>query len=141
MQLPQDRHQQMQPSQHPRRKDCIPTHADVQRAIARLLEAVRLVPVRRVDDDAVAAVLERDGDVDDEALGAANAEIGMNDDHIGSCHDRNGPSVGGSPEGPFSPAFSPVAYCHVIGLLLIDKLIFSRILSQSLPLPSTMDES
>lgn len=75
----------MQPPQQPRRKDRIPPHADVQRAIAGFFEAVRLIPVRRVDGDAVAAVLQRDGDVDDEALGTADAEVRMDDDHIGSC--------------------------------------------------------
>lgn len=38
------------------------------------------VPVGGVDDDFVAEILQPDGGVDDEALGATNAEVGMEED-------------------------------------------------------------
>ena len=35
-----------------------------------------------VDGDTVASILESDGGVDDEALSAANAEIGMDEENV-----------------------------------------------------------
>ena len=45
--------------------------------IAGFLKAMAGIAVRGVDGDRVAAVLEADSCVDDETLGAADAEIGM----------------------------------------------------------------
>lgn len=66
-----------------RRKGRIPTHSYVQRAIARLLEAVRGVPVRGVDGDSVAAGLQGEGDVDDEAFGATDTEVWVDYCYVG----------------------------------------------------------
>ena len=45
--------------------------------VAGLIEAMRRVAVRGEDRDAVAEVLQTDRGVDDEALGAADAEVGV----------------------------------------------------------------
>lgn len=49
---------------------------------------MRRVPVRGIDGDSVAAGLERQGDVDNEAFCAANAEVGMDDGDIGGVIAR-----------------------------------------------------
>lgn len=64
-------------------EDGIPAHAHVQRAVARLVEAMRGVAVRGVDGDFVAAGLQREGDVDDQAFGAADAEVGVDYCYVG----------------------------------------------------------
>ena len=54
---------------------------DGERAVARLREAARLVVVRRVDRDGVAAPLRRHRRVDDEPLRAADAEVRVQEAH------------------------------------------------------------
>ena len=77
MQLSQNRHKHMEPTAQMRRKQRIPAHAHVERPVARLVEAVRGVAVGGVDGYAVAAGLQGEGEVDDEAFGAADAEVGV----------------------------------------------------------------
>jgi len=48
--------------------------------VAALVEAVRGVAVVGEDDDAVAALLQADGGVDDEPLGAADAQVRVEED-------------------------------------------------------------
>ena len=77
MQLSQNRHEHMEPPAQMRREERITAHAHIERPVARLVEAVRGVAVRGVDCHAVAAGLEGEGKVDDEAFGAADAEVGV----------------------------------------------------------------
>lgn len=50
--------------------------------IAGFVEAVRRIAVRGEDGDGVAKVLQTDGGVDDEAFGAADAEVGVEEDDV-----------------------------------------------------------
>lgn len=49
--------------------------------IASLVKAVVRVAVAGKDDDLVAALLQADGGVDDQSLGPANAQVGMEEDY------------------------------------------------------------
>ena len=61
---------------------CPPASRDVdQRTISGLVEAVRRVAVRCENGHFVAEVLETDGGVDDEPLGAPDAQIGVEEDN------------------------------------------------------------
>ncbi len=60
----------------------VAAHAHVERAVARLVEAVLRVAVRGEDRHPVAAALQADCCVDDEALGAADAEVGVDEDYV-----------------------------------------------------------
>jgi hypothetical protein len=50
--------------------------------IARFVEAMSAVAVRREDGDFVPATLQRNGGVDDETLGAADAEVWVEEDGV-----------------------------------------------------------
>lgn len=58
-----------------RRHDGVAADADVESAVAGFVEAVTRVAVAREDDDSVAALLQANGSVHDQALGAADAQI------------------------------------------------------------------
>lgn len=73
----------MRPPHHTPRKECIPAHAHIERSIARLVEAMARVAVGGVDGDFVAAGLEGEGDVDDEAFCAADAEVRVDYCYVG----------------------------------------------------------
>ena len=68
-----------------RREERITAHAHIERPVARLVEAVRGVAVGGVDGYAVAAGLQGEGEVDDEAFGAADAEVGVDYCYVGHC--------------------------------------------------------
>lgn len=67
------------------RDQAIAAHAHVEGAVTGFVEAVRRVPVRGVDCDAVAEGLEGEGGVEDEALGAADAEVGVEEDDVAAA--------------------------------------------------------
>lgn len=83
----------MQPSAHMRGEHRVTPDADVERAVARLLEAVVGVAVRGVDGDAVPAGLQREGRVDDEPLRAADTQVRVDDDDVGALEAGHGGSV------------------------------------------------
>lgn len=63
-----------------RRHDGVAADADVESAVAGFVEAVTRVAVAREDDDSVAALLQANGSVHDQALGAADAQIRVQKD-------------------------------------------------------------
>jgi hypothetical protein len=63
----------MKPPEYMGRKYRVPTHTNIKCAIARLFKAMRLVAVGGVDCHPVAAVLQGQRNIDDEAFRAANA--------------------------------------------------------------------
>lgn len=62
------------------RHDGVAADADVEGAVAGFVEAVTRVAVAREDDDSVAALLQANGGVHDQALGAADAQIRVQKD-------------------------------------------------------------
>lgn len=80
MQLAQDREQDLEAAEERGREDSVATDADVEGAVAGFIEAVRRVPVGGEDGDGVAEGLEGEGGVEDEALGAADAEVRVEED-------------------------------------------------------------
>lgn len=50
------------------------------RTVASFIKAMARVAVAREDDDLVSAVLHADGGIDDQALSAADAQVGMQED-------------------------------------------------------------
>ena len=110
VQLAQDGAQDGEAAEEGRRDERVAAHADIKRAcwvgaakeagrsasrsvlyvctqhtVADLVEAVAAIAVAREDDDAVAALLQTDGGVDDQPLGAAYAEVWV------QKHDCPGP--------------------------------------------------
>lgn len=63
-------------SKHPGRQNADP------HTIPRLIKAMPNIPVRRIDSNRVPQLLQRDGRVDDQALGAADAEVWVKEDDV-----------------------------------------------------------
>lgn len=89
MQLAQSCHKNVESAEYVGWEYGVPAHTNVQCAISRLVEAVRFIAVGGVDRHAVAAVLQGQRDVDDESLCASNAQVGVDDHHIGGCETRH----------------------------------------------------
>lgn len=80
MQLAQDGEQDLEAAEDGGGEEGVAADADVEGAVAGFVEAVRRVPVGGEDGDRVAEGLEREGGVEDEALGAADAEVRVEED-------------------------------------------------------------
>lgn len=79
MHLARNGHEDVEPAAEVRGKNRVAADAHVEGPVAGLLEAVRLVAVGGVNRDAVAAVLEGQGHVEDQTFGAAYAEVRVDD--------------------------------------------------------------
>lgn len=78
MQLPQYRAEDLEAAEERGGEDCVAADADVEGTVwASFVEAVGGVAVGGVDCDGVAEGLEGEGGVEDEAFGAADAEVGV----------------------------------------------------------------
>lgn len=84
MELSQDGHEDMQAAAEMGGEDRVTADPDVEGPIAGLFEAVRGISVGGVDRDSVAAVLESKRHVDDKPLRTSNAQIRVDDGHIGA---------------------------------------------------------
>ncbi|KAL9032097.1 MAG: hypothetical protein Q9214_008111, partial [Letrouitia sp. 1 TL-2023] len=90
VQLAQDREQDLEAAEERGGEEGVAADADIDGAVAGLVEAVRRVPVGGEDDDGVAEGLEREGGVEDEALGAADAEVRVEEDDAFGAVGRGG---------------------------------------------------
>ncbi|KAF5855926.1 hypothetical protein ETB97_008170 [Aspergillus alliaceus] len=83
MQLPQNSHKDMEPAEYMWREDCVAANLDVKGSVAGFFETMRFFAVGGVDCYFVAAGLEGEGDVYDEAFGAADAQVWVDDCYRG----------------------------------------------------------
>lgn len=79
----------MEPPQKQRRENRVSAKPYVKCAIARFFETMRRIAVGCVYRYLMAAVLEGERHVDDEALGAADAEVGVDYDDVRSWDETH----------------------------------------------------